>query len=190
NNDLIDLYAVGHEAVTRGDDEVPFKHTLKINGPKGEIVRVSALFDGAAMVAAMCWSIFKQVKHRLGTWRESKKRLQMANGDIVPSKAVWKGRMTLGKVEVEGEFEVFDSKGGWAFLLGKPLLHLFRAQQDFSTDTVTIADRQGGNITILYNEIRQSKLSDNIIGVNLTLDVKQVATYMGGSEAKPPPRAV
>jgi len=48
------------------------------------------LFDGAAMVAAMCWSIFKQVKHRLGTWKKSKKRLRMANGDIVPSKATQK----------------------------------------------------------------------------------------------------
>ena len=64
------LYSVGHEAVTRtmcnSNEEVPFKHTLQLAGPKGEVVRVSALFDGAAMVAAMCQLVFEKIKHRLG----------------------------------------------------------------------------------------------------------------------------
>ena len=46
----------------------------------------------------------------------------MGNGTIVPSRATWKGKMRLGNITVEGEFEVFDSGGSWAFLLGKPLL--------------------------------------------------------------------
>ena len=84
NENIIDLYSVGHEVLTREmcnkGVEVPFKHTLQINGSQGEVVRVSALFDGAAMVAAMCQSVFERVKHRLGTWKRSKKLLQMANG--------------------------------------------------------------------------------------------------------------
>ena len=73
------LYSVGHEAVMRmicnAKEEVLFKHTLKLAGPKGEIVRVSALFDGTAMVAAMCQSVFEKIKHRLGGWEKSKKQL-------------------------------------------------------------------------------------------------------------------
>ena len=64
NINHIMLYSVGHKAVTRAmcnaNEEVPFKHTLKLAGLKGEVVRVSVLFDGAAMVAAMCQSVFKK----------------------------------------------------------------------------------------------------------------------------------
>ena len=88
NDNIIDLYSVGHEEVTRAmcnaGIEVPFQHTLRLLGPQGEIVRVSALFDGCAMVSAMCASVFEKVKHRLGKWRSSEKQLRMGNGTIVP----------------------------------------------------------------------------------------------------------
>ena len=108
NNNLIDLYSVGHEEVTRtmcnAGIEVPFQNTLQLLGPQGEIVRVSALFNGCAMVAAMCIMVFNKVRHRLGEWKESNKKLRMGNGAIVPSLAVWRGRMRLGRVTIEGEF--------------------------------------------------------------------------------------
>ena len=89
---IFDLYEVGHESVTRkmcteAETEIPFAHQIKIHGPQGEITQVSALFDGAAMVAAMCTSLFNHVKHRLGYWQPSQRRLRMANGTIVPSQA-------------------------------------------------------------------------------------------------------
>ena len=84
--------------------EVPFQHTLRLLGPQGEIVRVAALFDGCAMVAAMCVTVFEKVKHRLGKWDKSDRQLRMGNGVIVPSLAVWRGKMQLGKVTVEGEY--------------------------------------------------------------------------------------
>jgi hypothetical protein len=92
---------------------VPFQHTLCLLGPQGEIVRVAALFDGCAMVSAMCTTIFEKVKYRLGHCSRSTRRLRMGNGTIVPSLAVWRGRMQLGSVTVEGEVEVFDSGGSW-----------------------------------------------------------------------------
>ena len=62
NVNLIDLYSVGHVSVLEqhkaGGDEVPFKQMLQLKGPQGEVIRVSALFDGGAMVGAMCLSIF------------------------------------------------------------------------------------------------------------------------------------
>ena len=129
NNNVVDLYSVGHKEVTRTmcnmGVEVPFQHTLLLFGPQGETVRISALFDGCAMVAAMCKTVFEKVKHRLEEWKELERQLRMGNGVIVPLLAVWKGRMRLGGVTITGEFEVFDSGGSWAFLLGKPLLRLF-----------------------------------------------------------------
>ena len=161
HENVIDLYSVGHEVITRDmcnkRAEIPFKHTLQLKGPQGEVVRVSALFDGAVMTAAMCQSLLERVQHRLGTWKKLEKLLRMANGVIIPSQAVWSGRMQLGDIEVEGSFEVFDSRGGWAFLLGKPLLQLFNARQEFTSDMVTI----GPNSIVLHNEMGNQGLVMN-----------------------------
>jgi len=40
-------------------------HWLWLHGPQGEVVRANALFNGGAMVGAMCLSLFEKVKHRL-----------------------------------------------------------------------------------------------------------------------------
>ena len=50
---------------TLSQREVPFMHWLLVHGPRGEIVRVRALFDGGAMLGAMCTSFFKKIQHRL-----------------------------------------------------------------------------------------------------------------------------
>src|ERR1700678_752120 len=194
NNDIVDLYSVGHKEVTRAmceiGIEVPFQHTLQLLGPHGEVVRVSALFDGCAMVSAMCTTVFEQVKHRLGEWKESERQLRMGNGVLVPSLAVWRGRVRLKEVTVEGEFEVFDSGGSWAFLLGKPLLRSFRAEQAYEPDTVSIRD-DNNKKEILLNEIKRPRAGGDIPSVNLTLDVKQRDSVAGGSsETKPPSREV
>ena len=117
----------------RPKNRIPFAHQIKIHGPQGEIVRVSALFDGVVMVAAMCVTLFNVVKHWLGHWQPSQKQLHMANRVIIPSQAWWEGTIQLLNVTIKGTFEVFDSGGSWAFLLGKPLLWQLRAKQNFET---------------------------------------------------------
>ena len=194
NNNIVDLYSVGHKEVTRvmcdKGVEVPFQHTIRLLGPQGEIVRVSALFDGCAMVSAMCATVFQKVKHRLGEWRKSMKQLRMGDGTLVPSSAVWRGRVQLGEVTVEGEFEVFDSGGSWAFLLGKPLLRAFRAKQAYGPDTVSIRGKDNKK-EILVNEIKKPRAGGDRPGINLTLDVKQCDMIAGGSpEMDPPSREV
>jgi hypothetical protein len=194
NTDLINLYSVGHMSVCEqwkeGRDEVPFKQTLQLKGPQGEIVRVSALFDGGAMVGAMCSTIFRMIKHRLSGWGPSRRQLRMANGTIIPSEAVWKGAMVLGGVTFRGEFEVFDSKGGWAFLFGKPLMRAAGAIHDFATDIVSI--RSGNGTVTLANQINEHTAEHaTTLGVSLTLDAKQWGIGKGGSSGwKPPSRQV
>ena len=194
NDNLIDLYSVGHKEVTRAmcdkGVEVPFQHTLRLLSPQGEIVRVSALFDGCAMVSVMCATVFNKVKHRLGNWSRSTRQLRMGNGTIVPSSAAWRGKMQLGRVMVEGEFEVFDSGGSWAFLLGKPMLQRFQATQAYGPDTVSICGTNNKTET-LTNEIKKPRAGEDESGVNLTLDIKQRDIVAGGSsEMKPPWREV
>lgn len=90
---------------------------------------------------------------------------------------------------IESEFEVFDSGGSWALLLGKPLLRLFQAKQLYWPDTVSIRD-ENNKKEMLSNQIKMVKAGDKA-GINLILDVKQHDIVIGGSsETKPPPREV
>jgi len=144
------------------------------------------------MVAAMCTSVFDKVKHRLGNWGPSRRRLRMANGIIVPSQARWTGVINLGGVEARGAFEVFDSGSGWAFLFGKPLLRAFKARHNFEDDTVSVTGNDGVSTT-LENGIMKKYASEcpDDVGVSLTLDVKQRKPLPGGSpELDPPTREV
>jgi hypothetical protein len=108
------------------------------------------------------------------------------NGLIVPSQAVWKGMMVLGGVTFQGEFKVFNSKGRWAFLFGKPLMRAARTTHDFKMDIVKIHTESGA--VTLSNQINNEATEHSIaLGVSLTLDVKQWGTMSGW---KPPPRQV
>jgi len=87
---------------TLSQKEVPFVHWLLLHGLWGEIVRVKALFDGRAMVGAMCTSFFKKIQHRLsGQTKPSNQRLRVVNGVIVLSQAVWSGVLELGGLQAE-----------------------------------------------------------------------------------------
>ena len=54
---IIDLYSIGHNKDTKKpwkENKVPFIHNIELLGPRGEIIRVRALFDEGTMVGAMC----------------------------------------------------------------------------------------------------------------------------------------
>jgi hypothetical protein len=134
--DEIDLYAVG------GTDEAarPFIHEVRLQGPRGEVVRVQVTFDDGAMICAMSTSIFEQVRHRLRAWKPSTCVLRMANGTVARSEAIWSGTVELDGVRTTGAFKVFDSAGGWSFLLGKPMLQLFQAHHNYECDVIQVSD--------------------------------------------------
>ena len=92
----------------------------------------------------------------------------------------------LGGIEFEGEFEVFNSKGGWAFLFGKLLMRKAWAIHDFEADVVKIRS-ESGTIT-LTNQINEEAAEHAIaLGVSLTLDAKQWGTIKGGPSGQNPP---
>jgi len=82
------------------------------------------------------------------------------------------------------EFKIFSSGGGWKFLFGKPLLHLFKALHNFDTDTVTI---QSAHKSITsYNSIEKNALKAPA-GVSLTFSVEQKENSTGGPLGVNPP---
>lgn len=152
-------------------------HWIWPHGPQGEVARVNALFDGGAMVGAICSSIFDKVKHCLhGQAKPSSRLLQMANGIVIQSQAVWKGTLELKGICMEGEFEVFDSGGGWTFLFRKPLLRRFQAVHDYSSDT------EHGTATLHSNATQATSAGNCLIS-----NVEQWENLIGGSSSVKPP---
>ena len=94
--------------------------------------------------------------------------------------------MVLGGIAFKGKFEVFDSKGGWAFLFGKPLMQADCATHYFEMDVVRICS-ESSDIT-LSNQINDEAAECAFaLGVSLTLDVKQWGTLKGGCSGWNPP---
>jgi len=89
----------------------------------------------------------------------------------------------LGGLQAEGEFEVFDSSGGWEFLFGKLLLHCFKAVHDFNADTVTVWTAQGS--MALCNNVKLVKVTP--MGASPAHNAKQQENSVGGSSSMNPP---
>ncbi|KAJ7032259.1 hypothetical protein C8F04DRAFT_959142, partial [Mycena alexandri] len=128
----------------------PFMHWIALLGPKGERVRIFALFDtGAAISGVMDEKVFERVRARLGKTSAPTKRLRMADGTLVWSLAHWEGEVEVEGVKATGSFEVFDSGGSWDMLLGKPLQAALGVVHDVKRDVVTL--EAGGSTATLKN---------------------------------------
>lgn len=104
----------------------------------------------------------------------------MANGSIINSLIKWNGIICINRVRAQGEFKVFDSGGGWGFLLGKPILQAFEVVHDYKMDVITISD--GKNSSEIVNQIAHPiTLHQTSSEVSLTLDIKQRETLWGGA---------
>jgi hypothetical protein len=184
--EITDLYSVGHPHIKKpqleNGEAIPFIHRIELEGPKGELVRVRALFDDGAMVSAMCISIFKKIKHRLHNWSPSDRHLRMANGSIVKAVAKWTGVIRVEGVKARSTFEVFDSGGSWGFLFGKPTLKEFTAIHEYTTDTIMITD--DCKTTQLDNQVADKQMLQRGDAVHLTIDEKQQGTEEARSNAK------
>jgi hypothetical protein len=190
NDDIIDLYSIGRPKTTESPiaEEVPFVHDIHLIRPKRGRITVRALFDGGAMVSAMSTTAFNGVQNQLGNTTQSKRRLRMADGAVVPSQRRWEGPIELGKVEVIGEFEVFDSKGEWDFLLGKPLLRQFKAIHDYGADMVTVEHPNTGRKTVLHNQTHPTTTNaTNEKSICFTSEVEQWENITGGTSGENPP---
>lgn len=134
---IVDLYSVENQSQPLCK---PFHQKVAIhsNNEARKKIYVDALFDEGAMASVMSAAVYYNCHRELGGWSKSRCTLRMADGTLVPSIARWDGTISLGGIEKKGRFEVFDSKGAWSFLFGKPLLQIFKAVHDYEYDTVTL----------------------------------------------------
>ena len=130
----------------------PFKHRIFLRGEGNKTIGIQATWDDGCTVAALSTKKYEEVKESMEGWETSRCLLRMANRNIVPSAAHWKGDMTIGGITRQVNVEVFDSGGGWEFLLGKPVMQTFGLIHDYSNNTVKVPAMAGEQKT-LYNEI-------------------------------------
>ena len=177
-SNAINLYtACAHDtSYTRNGHRkaVPFIHPIKLKNQTGEVIHVRALFDDGTMSSAMCTTVFHTIKHHLKGWQPSTQTLQMADGTTMKAEAEWTGTIRIRDTEITGSFLVFNSSGGWAFLLGKPLLIAFKAIHEYETNTVTIGN--SNSHTTLNNRFHDRTHLCIAGDQNHTLDIKQIAT--------------
>jgi hypothetical protein len=76
---IIDLYTVGSEEPEEFKinplPEVPFVHSIALNGTNSGIVCTQGVFNSGVMVNTMCSSVYESIKHKLPALRASKRRL-------------------------------------------------------------------------------------------------------------------
>jgi hypothetical protein len=78
----------------------------------------------------------------------------------------------LEGIQTTGTFEVFDSAGGWSFLLGKPLLKSFWAHHDHEHDEIQVSNTKKS--AVLTNQIGNPYYARQALqGTLLTTDWKQ-----------------
>lgn len=182
---VIDLYCLGSKDEQR--NSVPFKHTIQLHGPRGEVVRLMSTFDDGALASAVDLKVFQRVEHRLKPLQRSNRILRMADGRLVPSKGVWNGSITVGDTSHNGAFEVFDSNGAWSVLFGKPLLKTFKAIHDYDSDIVRIP--KGDSWTELKNQHHSGEETRPLLSGDFNPNINQRINFKG-DHCAPPSRQV
>jgi hypothetical protein len=184
NNNISHLYGIGSQRKKEtGRTSVPFIHGVELSGPKGEKVRFRSVFDDGALANAIDERMYQISKNRLATLEPSARILKMADGRLVPSLGMWKGRVTVKGVSRLGAFEVLNSNGAWALLFGKPLLEIFNAVHDYSKDIITLP--QGKEWVTLENQFTSMQgVAGNLLA-NLTIDIKQLIDTSGDELSSP-----
>ena len=99
------------------------------------------------MREVMSSTMFRKVKHRMGTASPSSQLLRVANGVVVQSEGKWEGKVEVNGISTNVAFEIFDSGGKWDFLFGKTLLEAFKAIHNYESDEITVHGK-GGKSTL------------------------------------------
>src|SRR6266481_10057409 len=108
---------------------------------------MQAVIDGSAMRNTICTTKWHAQKHRLAPLSPSKTTLCVADNHHIPSEGRWTGIVDIAGTEAMQSFEVFNSRGTFQIILGKPWLSYVQAVHRYNTDWITF-QTQGRETTI------------------------------------------
>ena len=109
-----------------------------------------AQVDDGAMRNCIGLHVWNSYGHCLGTLTPTKLRVSIANNNTIPCKGLWSGEVSIGGTKSHTHFAVFNCKGAFDVILGKPWLKEVDAVYYYKTDTITI--NTGTNQTTIDNK--------------------------------------
>jgi transposase InsO family protein len=118
----------------------PFLQRIQLIGKKGTIVRATGQVDDGAMRNCISADRWKRYGHCLDTLSKSDITISVANATEIQSMGRWTGTVQVGGIGALSSFEIFDCKGAFDVILGKPWLKEVRAQHDYVRDEITIGN--------------------------------------------------
>lgn len=90
------------------------------------------------------WEIYG---HCLDTLTKSRTIISVANATQIELKGTWSGTVQVGETGALSSFEIFNCKGAFEVILGKPWLKAVQAQHDYIMDEI-IFGKEGEQETI------------------------------------------
>ena len=117
----------------------PFRQRIQLSGPSQYAVRATAQVDNGAMRNCVGLHIWESYGHCLGSLSPTNTRVNVANNTEIQCAGSWTGDVNLGGLKFRTHFVIFDCKGAFDVILGKPWLHEARAVHHYTTDTIVIS---------------------------------------------------
>jgi hypothetical protein len=104
--------------------------------------------------------IWNSYGHCLGTLTPTTLNVSVANNQTIPCMGMWSGEVSIGGTNSRTHFAVFDCKGAFDVILGKPWLREVDAVHYYKTDTITI--NAGTTQTTIDNAEQNTNDSPNL----------------------------
>jgi transposase InsO family protein len=142
----------------------PFLQRIQLKGKTGTIVRATGQIDDGAMKNCISLERWERYGHCLDTLKKSQTIISVANSTEIESKGTWTGIVQVGETGALSHFEVFDCKGAFDVILGKPWLRAVRAQHDYTTDKITIGKE--GEQEVITNILETDRSEETTVQTN------------------------
>ncbi|QRV96745.1 Retrovirus-related Pol polyprotein from transposon opus [Ceratobasidium sp. AG-Ba] len=121
---------------------IPYQRWIELHSTSGSILARGTV-DAGSQANVLDASLWAANEHQLGALEPSTTMLRVADGKASRCVGRWRGIVKLEQEEWEVMFEVFDSRGAFEVLLGKPWLTLAKAVQSFDDDTLWLPGDTG-----------------------------------------------
>jgi len=134
----------------------PFHQRIQLSGPSQYAVRTTAQIDNGAMRNCIGQHVWESYGHCLGSLSPTDAYISVANNERIPCTGLWSGDISLAGIKFHTHFLVFDCRGAFDVILGKPWLHEARAIHYYATDTLVIStDTNTATINNTEDTIKQ-----------------------------------
>ncbi|KZP33358.1 hypothetical protein FIBSPDRAFT_680313, partial [Athelia psychrophila] len=117
----------------------PFLQRVQLIGPTGYAVRATGQVDDGAMRNCISKQRWERYGHCLSPLEPSTTLISVANNQVITPLGRWFGTVRVGTVSAQSWFEVFDCKGAFDIILGKPWLQQVEAVHYYATDELVIS---------------------------------------------------